>query len=105
MKSRSAGCREGFSGSGGADALIAAHARLSRRERDVVYLLRSGRSYAQVQTILVLSNGSVRTYAQRAFRKLDVISRWDLPRVTPSEELRTKLRTTDGPKGAPAGSA
>lgn len=89
-------------------ALIPSIRHLSPRERDVVYLLRAGRSYAATAEILGVSHGTVRTYAERAFRKLGIVSRYSLPPVAPSpqtlEKLRTKLRTPPH-AAAPLGAA
>lgn len=54
-------------------------ATLSPREREVVRLLREGSSYHGIAKALGRSEGTVRTLVHRAYRKLGVHSRSDLP--------------------------
>lgn len=53
-------------------------ARLSRREREVVQLLRAGRSYRAIAFDLAVKERTVREYVERAYRKLGVTSRYEL---------------------------
>ena len=45
---------------------------LSTREREVLHLLVSGKSRSEVAELLVISPGTVSTYRNRIFQKLDV---------------------------------
>lgn len=45
---------------------------LARREREVLYLLSTGRPYKQIAAELELSMGTVRTYIRRLYSKLRV---------------------------------
>lgn len=54
---------------------------LTAREREVVAALQEGRSYRDVAAHLHLSEGTVRTLVQRAYRKLGISSRYELPRA------------------------
>lgn len=56
-----------------------AAARLSRREHEVVRLLRAGKSYKAIAIDLGIRLGTVRTLVERAYRKLGVCSRYELP--------------------------
>lgn len=55
--------------------------RLTTRERQVVRLLRAGRSYRQIALELAISENTVRSFIRRAYAALGVTSRYDLPRV------------------------
>ncbi len=44
-------------------------------------LLRAGKSYRQVGLDLNISENTVKTHVQRAYAKLGVSSRYDLPRT------------------------
>ncbi len=57
-------------------------ARLTRREGDVLVLLRQGRSNAQIALALHIGVETVRTHARSIYRKLGVASRADLFALT-----------------------
>jgi DNA-binding NarL/FixJ family response regulator len=59
----------------GADATHVADALLTRREGEVLGLLRQGRSNAQIAVELGIGVETVRTHARRVYRKLGVSSR------------------------------
>ena len=46
--------------------------RLAPREREVLHLLSTGRSYKQIAAELELSMGTIRTYVRRLYGKLEV---------------------------------
>lgn len=46
--------------------------QLARREREVLYLLSTGRPYKQIASELELSMGTIRTYVRRLYGKLHV---------------------------------
>ncbi len=53
-------------------------ALLSPREREVVRLLRLGKSYRAIALDLAVKERTVREYVERAYRKLGVNSRYEL---------------------------
>jgi RNA polymerase sigma factor (sigma-70 family) len=61
--------------------VLAITSSLSPREREVVRLLRAGKSYKTIAQHLGIHEGTVRTLVERAYRKLGVSSRYELPRV------------------------
>ena len=62
----------------GASAAPSSHGLLTRRESDVLLLLRQGRSNAQIALALQIGVETVRTHARSIYRKLGVSSRHDL---------------------------
>ena len=56
---------------------------LSAPEREVVRLRRRGRSYATIEGELRVGESTVRTFVRRAYRKLDVQARYELPPLSP----------------------
>jgi LuxR family maltose regulon positive regulatory protein len=54
---------------------------LSGAEREVVRALKLGRSYRQIALDRNCSENTVRTLIRRAYRKLAISSRYELPRA------------------------
>jgi DNA-binding CsgD family transcriptional regulator len=54
---------------------------LTKAERDVVRKLRAGKSYRAISLDRNCSENTVRTLIRRAYLKLGISSRYELPRV------------------------
>ncbi len=67
--------------------MLAEIGRLSPREREVLWLIRIGRSYGQVGVILGVTRGTVRTFVERAYRKLGIVSRREIPPIPPGPRV------------------
>jgi len=81
----------------GAGATRVSDSRLTRREGDVLLLLRRGRSNAQIALALQIGVETVRTHARSIYRKLGVASRRALialpaPSVEPPEPVSRPAR-------------
>ncbi|MGO9249748.1 MAG: LuxR C-terminal-related transcriptional regulator [Solirubrobacteraceae bacterium] len=92
----------GGPGSGGPGAVVGA-GLLSRRESEVLPLLKQGHSNAQIALALHVSVETVRTHARNIYRKLGVSSRRDLaaPPVPPTLPAPDSQSETPRPEHSP----
>ena len=84
--------------------IIADAYQLTRRERDIVRLLSTGHSRADIARLLVVSSHTVDDHIKRVYSKLGVRSRPNSPPRSSSTST-SPASTTTYPSVAPAGSS
>jgi DNA-binding NarL/FixJ family response regulator len=68
------------------------HTRLSFREQQIVALIRQAKTNKEIAYDLCLTEGTVKEYLHRIFRKLAVTNRTELALRSPHESLATNSR-------------